>query len=412
MTSNKKKIINDPVYGFINIPSDIIYDVIQHPYFQRLRRVKQLGLTDYVYPGATHTRFEHVIGATHLMHNAINELKFKGIKISPDETAGALLAILMHDLGHGPFSHTLEGFFAEGISHEDISLLFMERINADLDGRISTGIEIFKNKYKRHFLHNLVSGQLDMDRLDYLRRDSFFTGVSEGVVGSDRIIKMLNVKDNELVIEAKGIYSVEKFLIARRIMYWQVYLHKTVVAAELMLLQILRRAKQLIRKRTVFTTPALHFFLKNDISKPDFIRDDSVLSKFAQLDDYDVIACVKQWVNDSDKTLSELSKRLINRDLFKLEIQPDIFDAERVQKIRQNTAEQFQLDDDELDFFVLSNRISNRAYRTDKASGINILQKNGTLKDIAEASDISNISALTETVEKHILLYPKESFVK
>jgi len=408
MTKNKKKIINDPVYGFINIPANIIYDVISHPYFQRLRRIKQLGLSDYVYPGATHTRFEHVVGATHLMHSALDVLKFKKIKLSKDERTGAMLAILMHDLGHGPYSHTLEGFFAQGISHEDISLLFMEKINADLDGRISTGIEIFKNKYERHFLHNLVSGQLDMDRLDYLRRDSFFTGVSEGVIGSDRIIKMLNVKDNELVVEEKGIYSVEKFLIARRIMYWQVYLHKTVVAAELMLLKILQRAREIIQTREIFTTPALYYFLKNKITRTDFTENDIALKQFSNLDDSDILASIKQWTSDSDKVLSQLCKRLLSRDLFHLEIQIQPFDDALVADITQKTAHHFHLDQNEVKYFVFSDKLSNKAYTTDRASGINILLKNGEIRDIAQASDISNISTLSETVKKFVLIYPKE----
>jgi len=412
---NKKKIINDPVYGFINIQTDILYDIIQHPFFQRLRRIKQLGLTHYVYPGASHTRFDHVLGATHLMGAAIKQLQSTGVKITDEEAEGALIAILMHDLGHGPFSHTLEHSFVENISHEDISLMFMQHLNKEFDGKLSLGIEIFTNNYKKNFLHSLVSSQLDTDRLDYLRRDSFYTGVTEGNVGSERIIKMLRVVNDQLAVEEKGIYSVEKFLVARRIMYWQVYLHKTVVAAEQMLLQVIKRAKEQSKKQELFATPALGYFFKNEINNiEDFqsnISGENPLKAFAELDDNDITVSIKQWKNNEDIVLSELSRRIIDRDLFKLEIQIEPFNDNKIKQLRNRASDIYNISDEDAKFFVFSDVIKNKAYSSDNASRINILLKSGKLADIAFTSDISNISTLSETVQKHFLCYPKECLV-
>ncbi len=409
---NKRKIVNDPVYGFINIPNELLYDIISHPYFQRLRRIKQLGLTHYVYPGATHTRFEHVLGATHLMSAAIKVLRSKNNKITKEEEEGALIAILMHDMGHGPFSHTLEHSFVSNISHEEISLKFMELLNKKFKGRLSLGIEIFKNNYKKKFLHSLVSSQLDTDRLDYLKRDSFFTGVTEGIIGSDRIIKMLNVIDDEIVIEEKGIYSVEKFLIARRIMYWQVYLHKTVVSAELMLLKVLERARELIKHQRIYTTPGLSFFLENNINDISLFSSgnnkESVMSKFAAIDDSDVMISIKEWTKHQDKVLSALSNGIINRDLFRVEIQNKAFDNKKIDKLKNEALSSFGIEEDAVNYLVFSGKISNKAYSSDNIQRINILLKNNKLSDIAQASDIQNISALSETVEKYFLCYPKK----
>ena len=309
---NKKKLVNDPVYGFIAIPDDLIFDIIQHPYFQRSRRISQLGLTNLVYPGALHTRFHHALGAMHLMTIAIATIRRKGHEITPEEERGVLIAILLHDIGHGPFSHTLEYDIVNKVSHEDISSFFIERISIAFDGKLDLALLIFKNNYHKKFLYQLVSSQLDMDRLDYLNRDSFYTGVSEGKIGSDRIIEMLNVHEGNLVLEEKGIYSIEKFIVARRLMYWQVYLHKTVTASELMLIKIMQRAKELSTQNVeLFASPAFQFFLKNAITKDDFQKNPEVLEQFAQMDDYDILGAVKVWQNHSDKILSFLCKRLI-----------------------------------------------------------------------------------------------------
>ncbi|MCK5029604.1 MAG: HD domain-containing protein, partial [Bacteroidales bacterium] len=317
---NKRKIVNDPVYGLINIPSEIVYDIIEHKYFQRLRRIKQLGLTDYVYPGAVHTRFQHTLGAIHLLTLAINVLKSKNIEISKEEEDAVSLAILLHDIGHGPFSHTLENIIVEKYGHEELSLLFMESLNKEYNGKLTLAINIFKNQYHKKFLHQLVSSQLDVDRLDYLRRDSFYTGVSEGVIGSDRIIKMLNVVNDQLVVEAKGIHSIEKFLIARWLMYWQVYLHKTVVSAEQLLIKIFKRVKYLaLNKKDIYLTKELEFFLNNtELDKSDF---SVLLNNFSAIDDTDIFSLAKKWTNSTDKVLSMLSERLLNRKLLKIEIQ-------------------------------------------------------------------------------------------
>jgi len=403
---NKKKLVNDPVYGFIAIPDDLIFDIIQHPYFQRLRRISQLGLTNLVYPGALHTRFHHALGAMHLMTIAIATIRRKGHEITPEEERGVLIAILLHDIGHGPFSHTLEYDIVNKVSHEDISSFFIERISIAFDGKLDLALLIFKNNYHKKFLYQLVSSQLDMDRLDYLNRDSFYTGVSEGKIGSDRIIEMLNVHEGNLVLEEKGIYSIEKFIVARRLMYWQVYLHKTVTASELMLIKIMQRAKELSTQNVeLFASPAFQFFLKNAISNEDFKNTPIVLEQFAQMDDYDILGAVKVWQNHSDKILSFLCKRLINRELFKIELSKEPFSEERIQLERESVKAKYDLNDEELSYFVYSEKRSNNAYNK-KYQKINILMKNGEIIDISQASDNLNISALSQPVAKYCLCYP------
>lgn len=406
---NKKKIINDPVYGFINIPSELIFDLISHPFFQRLRYIKQLGMTHLVYPGALHTRFHHALGAMHLMCLAIDILRSKGHEITKEEEEGATMAILLHDIGHGPFSHALEYSLVKGIQHEDISILMMERLNMEFDGKLNTAIAIFKGAYPKKFLHQLISSQLDLDRMDYLNRDSFFTGVSEGVISFDRIIKMFNIADDQLVIEEKGIYSIEKFLIARRLMYWQVYLHKTVIAGEMLLVKILKRAKELaVKGADLFATPALQHFLKNEISQKEFFETDVHLLQFAKLDDQDIFASVKVWCGNQDRILSLLCNMLVNRNLYKIEITNEVPDPGRVSLISENTAFSLGIDQNEVSYFVFTDVISNRAYNTGGGnSTINILMKNNTTTDIAKASDLSNLESLDRTVRKHILCYPR-----
>ncbi len=407
MTINKRKIINDPVYGFVTIPNDIVHDLINHPTFQRLRRIKQLGLTNLVYPGALHTRFHHAIGAMHLMTDALQILKSKNIQISEEESDAAIIAILLHDIGHGPFSHALEHSIVKGVHHEDISAMLMDELNKQFKGKLSLAIKIFKNQYPKKFLHQLVSSQLDMDRLDYLNRDSFFTGVSEGVVSNDRIIKMLNVKNGELVIEAKGIYSVENFLIARRLMYWQVYLHKTVLSAEKLLVNILKRAKDLSLQGTdLFATPALSLFLKNNFTKKDFINKPELIAQFILLDDYDIMASVKVWASYQDVVLSTLCQNLLNRKLYKIEIQQKKFSQAYEQSIREKIMKKYKLDKQEVGYFVFSEAVNNSAYNTH--SQIKILQKDGNLIDVAKASDQLNIKMLSKKVVKYFICYPKD----
>jgi HD superfamily phosphohydrolase len=404
--NNKKKIINDPVYGFIAIPNEFIFDIIQHPYFQRLRRISQLGLTNLVYPGALHTRFHHVLGAMHLMTIAIATIRRKGHLITQEEEEGVLLAILLHDIGHGPYSHSLEYDIVNKITHEDISILFMEKLNNEFHGKLDLALEIFHNKYKKPFLYQLVSSQLDMDRLDYLNRDSFYTGVLEGKIGSDRIIEMLNVHEGNLVLEEKGIYSIEKFIVARRLMYWQVYLHKTVTAAELMLIKIIQRAKELTQQGIeVFASPSLSFFLQNNIQKSDFKSNHLVLEHFAQMDDYDILSAIKVWKNHTDKTLSFLSKRLIDRNLFKIEISKTPFTTEYITEKKQIVLEKLKVPATEIDYYVYHEKQSNNAYNKDYQK-INLLLKNGTISDVSKASDTLNIEALAQPVEKYVLSYP------
>lgn len=405
---NKRKIINDPVYGFINIPADLIFDLIEHPWFQRLRRIKQLGLTHLVYPGALHTRFHHSLGAMHLMQEALNILRMKGHKINKEERQGAIIAILFHDIGHGPFSHALENSIVRNINHEFLSQLMMEQLNKQFSGLLSTGIEIFSHTYKKTFLSQLVSSQLDMDRLDYLTRDSFFTGVSEGIIGTQRLIKMLNVADENLLIEEKGIYSVEKFIVARRIMYWQVYLHKTVLAAETMLINILERARQICQEGIdLFATPALAFFLNNSISKQDIEENPEILEVYASLDDFDIFTAIKVWVNHEDKILSFLCKALVNRNLYRCEIQSKPFEYFYIENIRQRLMEHFNISGDDLKYFFISDSTSNYAYKYDTES-IQILTKTGKITELSEASDQFENFTSSKAVTKHFICYPKD----
>ena len=408
---NKKKIINDPVYGFISIPTELVFDLIEHPYFQRLRYIKQLGLTHLVYPGALHTRFHHAIGAMHLMGLAIETLRNKDHIITPEEEEAVIIAILLHDVGHGPFSHALEESIVQEISHEDISAMLMNKLNAEFGGRLTMAIAIFKGTYPRQFLHQLVSGQLDMDRLDYLNRDSFFTGVSEGVISSDRIIKMLNLKDDQVVVEEKGIYSVEKFLIARRLMYWQVYLHKTVIAAEQLLAKILKRARELAMENVpISSTPALDHFLKRPLSKDEFMNEDHHLEIFATLDDTDIMAAVKFWVSHPDKVLAKLCTDLVHRSLYKVDITNEKPDQQFIDKLTARAIEKYGITPHEASYFVFDDAIRNNAYRASDGK-ICILMKNGTVKDITTASDNSNLEALAKTVKKHILCFKKDLII-
>src|SRR5450759_1089644 len=366
--TNKRKIINDPVYGFISIPGDFVFDLIEHPWFQRLRNIKQLGLTSFVYPGANHSRFQHGLGALHLMNMAIATLRDKGVTISPAEEEATFIAILLHDAGHGPFSHALENSIISGITHEDLSLLLMKKLNEKYAGKLDLAIEIFTGTYSRKFFHELISGQMDMDRLDYLRRDSFFTGVIEGSVGSDRIIRMLNVVDDSLVVDEKGIYSLEKFLIARRLMYWQVYMHKTVLSAESLLVKILKRAKEIANDgNDLYTTPALRFFLYNNITHSDLINEGNfpsglIASNFTRLDDTDILVAAKYWADHSDRVLSDLSGRLIRRDLFAIELQNEPFHRERVKDLKTLAGKLMKVGPGLEGYYVFTDSISNLAY--------------------------------------------------
>lgn len=408
---NKKKIINDPVYGFITIPSELVFDLISHPYFQRLRYIKQLAMTHLVYPGALNTRFHHAVGSMHLMGLAIEVLKNKGHKISAEEEEAAIIAILLHDIGHGPFSHALEHTLVQGIQHEAISLLMMNRLNDEFNGGLTTAIKMFKGEYPRKFFCQLISGQIDLDRMDYLNRDSFYTGVSEGVISFDRIIKMFNIVDEQLVVEEKGIYSIEKFLVARRLMYWQVYLHKTVIAAEQLLVKILERAKELsLSGETLFASPALQHFLKNNVNGQTFFEEENHLQQYAKLDDQDIYAAIKVWADNKDAVLSKLCSMLHARKLYKVEISNDKPDAERVQALSSRTRAALKINEKDLYYFVFTGAITNRAYNAE-SSNVNILMKNGYLLDIAKASDLSNLKSLDKTVKKHILCYIREEHI-
>lgn len=396
--SNKHKIINDPVFGFLSIPSDTIYDILQHPYVQRLNRIRQLGLSYTVYPGALHSRFLHSLGAMHLMQDAIYNLRQKGIVISDEEAEAAMIAILLHDLGHGPFSHVLEHTLVEGITHEEISLLMMEAIPAP-----ELAIRIFKNEYKRHFFHQLISSQLDVDRLDYLCRDSFFCGVSEGTVASARLIKMMNVVEDKLVLEAKGIYSVEKFLVARRLMYWQVYLHKTSVAAEQLLIKILQRAKHLAATgHELFCSPALHYFLYHRVTAAQFTIHSEALEQYALLDDSDVLSAIKTWQHADDKVLAMLSQAFTNRQLFRGTLLDHAMDESEKTLLRKLYAKQLGISETDADYFFVEHVSTNSTY-SEKGDAIDILYKDGSVRDIAQASEILDLEALTRKPEKRYL---------
>jgi HD superfamily phosphohydrolase len=403
---NKKKLINDPVYGFMNLPSDLHFHLLEHRYFQRLRRIRQLGMGELVYPGATHTRFNHALGAMQLMRQALDILIQKDIDITSEEYDATCAAIMMHDIGHGPFSHTLEHALIENLKHEKISKLILEKINEEFEGKLNLTIQIFNNQYHKHFLHQLISSQLDMDRLDYLARDSFYTGVSEGVVSSDRIIHMLNVKDNQLVIEQKGIYSVEKFIIARRLMYWQVYLHKTVLAAEILLRQILRRAQKLcMNGNELFSTPFLMPFLLKSPKITDFEQDrDFWLEKFVLLDDSDIITSIKVWQFHPDKTLAHLSHCFINRKLPKISISTTPFSPETIEMKKNELILKYPISPDHIHYFVQDGIVENNAYKQDQMA-IKILKKDQTIADVTEVSDNYNLSALKTTVRKYYLSY-------
>ncbi|MEO8589222.1 MAG: HD domain-containing protein [Flavobacteriales bacterium] len=400
------KILNDPIYGFITVPHPQVLALIDHPWFQRLRYIKQLGLSHLVYPGALHTRFHHALGAMHLMGLAINVLREKGHEITEEEALGASIAILLHDIGHGPFSHTLEHSLVQGIPHEEISALVMDALNGELNGALTLGIRIFRDQYPKRALHQLVSSQLDVDRMDYLNRDSFYTGVSEGVIGGDRIIKMLEIVDDRLVVEEKAIYSIEKFLVARRLMYWQVYLHKTVIAAEGMLQEALRRAKTLSASGTpVFGSPALQRFLRTPHDRNAF-RDPAVLHDFLKLDDHDIMGAVKVWAEHPDKVLSTICDDLVHRRTYRIRLQDKPWDAQRIADIKGAVAKRIGAEGSALDHFVLSDRVVNNAYDSAK-DRIDLLYKDGSLRDVASASDNLGIQALSRPVEKWYLAYPR-----
>ena len=406
MNKNKvSKILNDPVYGFITLNRGILLDLIDHPYFQRLSRIKQLGLTYLVYPGAHHTRFHHAVGAAYLMKQALSTFKELGVNIQKEEERGALIAILLHDIGHGPYSHALEHSFLSGVSHENVSEIFMRKLNDQYSGELSLAIQIFRNQYHKKFLHQLVSSQLDMDRLDYLKRDSFFTGVSEGVVSNQRIIKMFDIVNDEILIKEKGIYSIEKFIVARRLMYWQVYLHKTVLSAEFLLAKIISRARELLcAGEKLFVTPELNMFLTKNITKNE-LEQDIYLNAFASLDDNDIMTCIKVWMKSKDLVLSRLASMLIERKLLKVKIANTSFDFEQVNKIRETHQKKLGLNEDEIKYFVFQEQMINNAYDPRKDT-IKIKYKDGTVKDITDASDNLNVSALAKPVTKHYLFAP------
>lgn len=404
---SKKKIFSDPLYGFISVNDELLFKIIEHPLFQRLRRIRQLGLTDYVYPGALHTRFHHAIGAMHLMGLVLNNLKSKGHQISEEEFQAAQIAILLHDVGHGPFSHTLEYTLIDSVKHEDISLAFMQQLNSEFNGQLDLALKIFTNQYSRKFLNALVSSQLDIDRLDYLNRDSFFTGVSEGTIGVDRIIQMLDVADDELVVDEKGMYSIEHFLGARRLMYWQVYLHKTAVSAEKMLTLLIQRAQYLSSQGIELPVSApLAFFLSNTLKGDDFLQNSEAIQCYTQLDDFDIWSAVKQFESSEDKVLAMLSSMLLHRKLFKVLLANEEFPESEVLKISQSIAEQMQISLDEARFLIDKGVLSNSAYVSEKQK-INILMKSGEIVDVAKASDLPNIKAMSKIVRKHYLCWPK-----
>lgn len=403
--TNKLKIFNDPIYGFITIPNTLIYDLIQHPYFQRLRRISQMGMSYLVYPGAHHTRFHHALGCMHIMQKAVQTLQFKGVSISEEEENALYIAILLHDIGHGPYSHAMEHSIVEEVHHEELSLLFMEQLNKEFDGKLGLAIQVFKGEYHRKFMLQLISSQLDMDRMDYLKRDSFYSGVAEGNINSERLIQMMNVQDDYLVIEEKGIYSVEKFLVARRLMYWQAYLHKTSVVAELILTKILKRAKELTQKGILLPcSESLQFFMQNKISLSDF--DKSVLDKFSYLDDYDVMGAIKSWQFHDDFVLQSLCKMILNRDLLKIQITDDKPNKENLLVIRNKYIAMAGISDKEAVYFVFKGKLKNQAY-SKLSEPIRILKKDKTIEDVVEASDQLHLKALSKPVTKYFICFPK-----
>ena len=403
--TNKLKLFNDPIYGFITIPNTLLYDLIQHPYFQRLRRISQMGLSYLVYPGAHHTRFHHALGCMHIMQKAVEVLRFKGTEISEEEEKALLIAILLHDIGHGPFSHAMEHSIVENVNHESISLLFMNKLNEKFDGQLTLAIQVFKGEYHRKFMLQLISSQLDMDRMDYLKRDSFYSGVAEGNINSDRLIQMMNVVDDLLVIEEKGIYSVEKFLMARRLMYWQAYLHKTSLVAELILTKTLKRAKELTQKGIQLPcSEPLSFFLHHKVELEDF--NNETLDLFSQLDDSDIISALKSWQNNEDFILKTLSRMIINRDLLKIKLNSEKYTNEDVEALKSKLITFYGISKDEASYFIFKGKIKNQAYSKD-AEPIKILKKDKTIEDVVEASDQLNLKALSKPVTKYFICFPK-----
>lgn len=408
-TANKLKILNDPIYGFITIPNSLLYDLIEHRYFQRLRRISQMGVSYMVYPGAHHTRFAHALGAMHLMQKAVGVLRFKNVSISLEEENALYIAILLHDIGHGPFSHAMEHSIVEGVHHEEISLYFMNRLNKEFSGQLSLAIQVFKGEYHRKFMLDLISSQMDMDRMDYLKRDSFYSGVAEGNINSERLIQMLNVANDRLVVEQKGVYSVEMFLVARRLMYWQAYLHKTSVGAEKVLVRVLKRAKELALKGVeLWGSEALLFFLKNHIEQDDF--DAFALEQFALLDDSDIMGALKSWQSHDDFILSKLSSMIVNRDLLRVEMISDKKDiAQKLQDLKDHFAQKYKLTQSQVDYFVFKGKVKNQAYSKSEPP-ILILTKDNTIEDVLSVSDHLNLKALTKPVTKYLLCYPKNTF--
>ncbi len=403
---NKLKIFNDPIYGFITIPNALIYDLIQHPYFQRLRRISQMGLSYLVYPGANHTRFHHALGCMHLMQKAVDVLRFKGVSVSEEEENALYIAILLHDIGHGPFSHAMEKSIVEDVHHEAISLLFMNQLNEEFNGQLSLAIQVFKGEYHRKFMLQLISSQLDMDRMDYLKRDSFYSGVAEGNVNSERLIQMMNVVDDVLVIEEKGIYSVEKFLMSRRLMYWQAYLHKTSLVAELILTKVLKRAKELTLKGVELPcSEPLLFFMQNRIALEDF--DANTLDLFSQLDDFDIISALKSWQRQDDFILSSLSKMIINRDLPKIKVASEKILLDEIAPLQERFAAENNISVSDTNYFIFKGKIKNQAY-SKEAEPIRILKKDKTIEDVVEASDQLNLKSLSKLVTKYYICFPKQ----
>lgn len=408
--TNNRKIFNDPVHGFVTIPSDLIFQIIQHPYFQRLRRIKQLGMAELVFPGAIHSRFQHALGSMHLMGEALQTLQSKGHLIMEIEKEAAQIAILLHDIGHGPFSHALEYTLLKDVNHETVSEVLMEEFNKQMNGALNLAIEIFKGTYHRDFFHQLISSQLDMDRMDYLKRDSFFTGVAEGQIGVDRIIKMLNVVDNQLVVEEKGLLSVENFLISRRLMYWQVYLHKTSISAETMLTKIFERVRFLLKNNVKIEIPKnLKIFIEKSVTKQDFINDKKYRENFVQLDDIDVWFAVKTWQFHTDKILSLLTQNLMNRNLFKIKMGIDLETKAILDEIKKSY-KTLNCPSEDLKYFFEESSISNSAY-INEASNIRILMKNGAILDISEASDLPTIKALSNIVKKNYICYANDVYL-